>query len=85
MLYSIYNKTKTKTYINILKHSSLEIDLTNMYRRFQACKFHNNGDIHVKKILMEMVYFLFTDNIMQYSFGLFQCKICQWKGFIICF
>ena len=61
---STYNKTKTKTYIKILRHISPGRDLSNTYRKFQVSKWLDDGDIHVKEIVMEIVYFLIDENIM---------------------
>ena len=35
-----YNKTKTKTYIRILRDTSLRMGLANMYRKSQAYKWY---------------------------------------------
>ena len=42
ILTSTSHKTKTKPYINILRHASLPIDLSNMYTNFKADISENN-------------------------------------------
>ena len=56
--YSTYNKTKTKTYINILRQASLQMGPGKIYRKSQACRWYNKGDINVQKMLLKNVYFL---------------------------
>ena len=58
MLPSTYNKIKTKTYVKILRHYSLEMGINRIYRRFQVLKRYNKRYINVKKLLMKNAYFL---------------------------
>ena len=55
--YSTYNKTKTKTYIKILRHASLQMGTGNIYRKSQACRWYIKGDINVKKNVIEKCVF----------------------------
>ena len=81
----MYNRTKTKTYINILRHTFLVIGLINMYRKFNICMCHTKRGIDVQKIFMKNVYFQVSAIVKDDSLGRFQYKIYQKKGLIICY
>ena len=44
--------------MEILRHTSLEMSLINMYRKFQEGKWQNKRDIYVQKIFIKNMYFL---------------------------
>ena len=48
---------ETKTYIKILRHTSLQMGLKNISYNFQACKSYDKRDIHVQNKFMENKYF----------------------------
>ena len=50
IIFSIFKRKQTKTYIKNLRHSSLDSNVFNMYIKFQVCNLHNKRDIHVQKI-----------------------------------
>ena len=49
-IFSNFSKRQTRTYIKILRHSSLTSDVFNVHLKFQICNFYNKRDIHVQKI-----------------------------------
>ena len=40
-IFSRFSKTQTRTYINILRHSSLDSDVLNVHAKFQVYSFYN--------------------------------------------
>ena len=50
-------KKQTRAYIKILRHSSLDSNVVNMYVRFQGCNLYNQRDIHGQKIKVKKLIF----------------------------
>ena len=72
---STYNKTGTKAYIKILRHTSLKKGLIDVYSKFQLFKCHRKRDIRVERIFMKNVYFQVPAKFIGHSLGQFQYKI----------
>ena len=55
---------KTRAEINNLRHSSLRGNLKNVHRKFQVNNVNNNRDIHVQKIKVKNIYFIFITSLI---------------------
>ena len=53
----MWDKTKSKDYIKILRHPSLQTGLSNMHSNLHAHNAHNKRDIHVQKTYVKNVFF----------------------------
>ena len=49
-IFSRFHRKQTRTYIKILRHSSLNSNVFNLYVKSQVCNLHNERGIHVQKI-----------------------------------
>ena len=50
-------KKQTRAYIKILRHSSLDSNVFNMYVRFEVCNLYNEKVIDVQKIKVKRLIF----------------------------
>ena len=61
ILISTFPQIKTRTYIKILRHASLHMDLMNAHLKFGTVKCNSSWDIHVQKMFGKKRFFVFTD------------------------
>ena len=79
-IFSKFYKKKTRTYIKILRHSSLDSNVNNTYAKFHSWNLHSKRDMYVQKIKVKKSIFRYIYHYLRSFISYLQFFYISRKG-----